>query len=306
MKVLVLGSNGLVGNSIVKIFTNDPHVKEVVGSNRNDTDLFNFKETQALIESTKPNIIINAAAKVGGIKANNEMRVDFILENLKININFLEACIPYPEIKIINLGSSCIYPLQTPNPIKEESFMSGKLEATNSPYAMAKLTAVEMGRSLNIQYGHKVLNLMPTNLYGPNDRFSQNESHVIPGLILKMHNAKLSKQDYFEVWGTGKPLREFMFVDDLSKAILFLIKNEYSEKDLINIGTGDEISIYELAEKVKNVVEYKGELKFDDSKPDGIPRKLLDSSLISNLGWMPETNLSEGLKITYDWFTKNN
>jgi GDP-L-fucose synthase len=304
MKVLVLGSNGLVGNSIVKIFTNDPHVKEVVGSNRNDTDLFNFKETQALIESTKPNIIINAAAKVGGIKANNEMRVDFILENLKININFLEACIPYPEIKIINLGSSCIYPLQTPNPIKEESFMSGKLEATNSPYAMAKLTAVEMGRSLNIQYGHKVLNLMPTNLYGPNDRFTENESHVIPGLILKMHNAKLSKQDYFEVWGTGKPLREFMFVDDLSKAILFLIKNEYSEKDLINIGTGDEISIYELAEKVKNVVEYKGELKFDDSKPDGIPRKLLDSSLISNLGWMPETNLSEGLKITYDWFTK--
>jgi len=306
MKVLVLGSNGLVGNSLVKIFTNDSHVKEVVGSNRNDTDLFNFKETQALIESTKPNIIINAAAKVGGIKANNEMRVDFILENLKININFLEACIPYPEIKIINLGSSCIYPLQTPNPIKEESFMSGKLEATNSPYAMAKLTAVEMGRSLNIQYGHKVLNLMPTNLYGPNDRFSQNESHVIPGLILKMHNAKLSKQDYFEVWGTGKPLREFMFVDDLSKAILFLIKNEYSEKDLINIGTGDEISIYELAEKVKNVVEYKGELKFDDTKPDGIPRKLLDSSLISNLGWSPETNLSEGLKITYDWFTKNN
>ena len=306
MKVLVLGSNGLVGNSIVKIFTNDPHVKEVVGSNRNDTDLFNFKETQALIESTKPNIIINAAAKVGGIKANNEMRVDFILENLKININFLEACIPYPEIKIINLGSSCIYPLQTPNPIKEESFMSGKLETTNSPYAMAKLTAVEMGRSLNIQYGHKVLNLMPTNLYGPNDRFTENESHVIPGLILKMHNAKLSKQDYFEVWGTGKPLREFMFVDDLSKAILFLIKNEYSEKDLINIGTGNEISIYELAEKVKNVVEYKGELKFDDSKPDGIPRKLLDSSLISNLGWSPETNLSEGLKITYDWFTKNN
>ena len=306
MKVLVLGSNGLVGNSIVKTFTNDPHIKEVVGSNRNDTDLFNFKETQALIESTKPNIIINAAAKVGGIKANNEMRVDFILENLKININFLEACIPYPEIKIINLGSSCIYPLQTPNPIKEESFMSGKLESTNSPYAMAKLTAVEMGRSLNIQYGHKVLNLMPTNLYGPNDRFTENESHVIPGLILKMHNAKLSKQDYFEVWGTGKPLREFMFVDDLSKAILFLIKNEYSEKDLINIGTGHEISIYELAEKVKNVVEYKGELKFDNSKPDGIPRKLLDSSLISNLGWIPETNLSEGLKITYDWFTKNN
>jgi GDP-L-fucose synthase len=265
MKVLVLGSNGLVGSSIVKIFNNEPAIKQVIGSNRNDTDLFNFKETQDLIESTKPNIIINAAAKVGGIKANNEMRVDFILENLKININFLEACIPYPEIKIINLGSSCIYPLATPNPIKEESFMTGKLEATNSPYAMAKLTAVEMGRSLNTQYGHKVLNLMPTNLFGPNDRFSQNESHVIPGLILKMHNAKLSKQDYFEVWGTGKPLREFMFVDDLSKAILFLIKNEYSEKDLLNIGTGDEISIYELAEKVKNVVEYRGELKFDDS-----------------------------------------
>jgi GDP-L-fucose synthase len=306
MKVLVLGSNGLVGSSIVKIFNNEPAIKQVIGSNRNDTDLFNFKETQDLIESTKPNIIINAAAKVGGIKANNEMRVDFILENLKININFLEACIPYPEIKIINLGSSCIYPLATPNPIKEESFMTGKLEVTNSPYAMAKLTAVEMGRSLNTQYGHKVLNLMPTNLFGPNDRFTENESHVIPGLILKMHNAKLSKQEYFEVWGTGKPLREFMFVDDLSKAILFLIKNEYSEKDLLNIGTGDEVSIYELAEKVKNIVEYRGELKFDHTKPDGIPRKLLDSSIISNLGWRPETSLNDGLKITYDWFTKNN
>jgi len=306
MKVLVLGSNGLVGSSIVKIFNNEPAIKQVIGSNRNDTDLFNFKETQDLIESTKPNIIINAAAKVGGIKANNEMRVDFILENLKININFLEACIPYPEIKIINLGSSCIYPLATPNPIKEESFMTGKLEVTNSPYAMAKLTAVEMGRSLNTQYGHKVLNLMPTNLFGPNDRFTENESHVIPGLILKMHNAKLSKQEYFEVWGTGKPLREFMFVDDLSKAILFLIKNEYSEKDLLNIGTGDEVSIYELAEKIKNIVEYRGELKFDHTKPDGIPRKLLDSSIISNLGWRPETSLNDGLKITYDWFTKNN
>jgi len=305
MKVLVLGSNGLVGKSVVKVFNNEPDVKEVIASNRNDTDLFNFKETQSLIESTKPNIVINAAAKVGGIKANNEMRVDFILENLKININFLEACIPYPEIKIINLGSSCIYPLETPNPIKEESFMSGKLEVTNSPYAMAKLTAVEMGRSLNIQYGHKVLNLMPTNLYGPNDRFTENESHVIPGLILKMHKAKLSKQKYFNVWGTGKPLREFMFVDDLSKAILFLIKNEYSDKDLVNIGTGEEISIYELAKKVKNIVGYKGELKFDHNKPDGIPRKLLDSSIISDLGWKPETNLNDGLKMTYDWFTKN-
>ena len=305
MKVLVLGSNCLVGKSIVKVFNNEPDIKEVVASSRNDTDLFDFKETQALIEATKPDIIINAAAKVGGIKANNEMRVDFILENLKININFLEACIPYPNIKIVNLGSSCIYPLDTPNPIKEESFMSGKLEVTNSPYAMAKLTAVEMGRSLNIQYGHKVLNLMPTNLYGPNDRFTENESHVIPGLILKMHNAKLSNKDYFDVWGTGKPLREFMFVDDLSKAILFLIKIEYSEKDLINIGTGDEISIYELSEKVKRTVGFKGELRFDHSKPDGIPRKLLDSSIINNLGWKPETGLSDGLKITYDWFTKN-
>ena len=305
MKVLVLGSNGLVGKSIVKVFNNEPDIKEVVASSRNDTDLFDFKETQALIETTKPDIIINAAAKVGGIKANNEMRVDFILENLKININFLEACIPYPNIKIVNLGSSCIYPLETPNPIKEESFMSGKLEVTNSPYAMAKLTAVEMGRSLNTEYGHKVLNLMPTNLYGPNDRFTENESHVIPGLILKMHNAKLSNKDYFDVWGTGKPLREFMFVDDLSKAILFLIKIEYSEKDLINIGTGDEISIYELSEKVKRTVGFKGELRFDHSKPDGIPRKLLDSSIINNLGWKPETGLSDGLKITYDWFTKN-
>jgi len=305
MKVLVLGSNGLVGNSIVKIFNNESAIKKVFASSRKDTNLFDFSETKTLIEDTKPDIIINAAAKVGGIKANNEKRVDFILENLKININFLEACIPYPDIKIINLGSSCIYPVDTPNPIKEDSFMSGKLEVTNSPYAMAKLTAVEMGRSLNIQYGHNVLNLMPTNLYGPNDRFTENESHVIPGLILKMHNAKLSNLDYFDVWGTGKPLREFMFVDDLSRAILFLIKSEYSEKDLVNIGTGDEISIYELAEKIKDTVEFRGELRFDQSKPDGISRKLLDSSILNELGWKPETNLNDGLKITYDWFTKN-
>ena len=304
MKVLVLGSNGLVGNSIVKIFNNEPNIKQVVGSNRNDTDLFNFKETQDLIESTKPNIIINAAAKVGGIKANNEMRVDFILENLKININFLEACIPYPEIKIINLGSSCIYPLNAENPIGEESLLTGKLEPTNSPYAIAKISAIEIGRSLSKQYGHKVLNLMPTNLYGPGDNFSEKDSHVIPGLIYRMHHAKLNGESSFNIWGSGKPLREFLYVDDLSKAIQFLITNEIND-DLINIGSGQEISIFDLSKLIKEIIGYDGKLVFDESMPDGNPRKLIDSSKINNLGWMPEVELNEGLKLSYDWYLEN-
>ena len=277
---------------------------EVTSSTRKDANLFSFDETKNLIKKIKPNYLVNAAAKVGGILANNTYRTEFIIENLKINLNILESCIEYPDIKIINLGSSCIYPLDAPNPISEDSFMNGKLEPTNSPYAMAKITAIEMGRSMNIQYNHKIINLMPTNLYGPNDNFSDNESHVIPGLIHRMHKAKINNQNKFEIWGTGKPLREFLYVDDLADSIEFLMKNE-TDFDLINIGSGEEISIAELANLIQKVVGFQGEIVFDKNKPDGNPRKLLDSSKINSLGWESKTNLYDGLKTTYDWYLKN-
>ena len=304
MKVLILGSNGLVGTSVKNVLGRNPNIKELICATRNDADLFNFGETKELIENLKPDIMINAAAKVGGIYANNSKRTEFILENLKINVNILEASIPLSNMYIINLGSSCIYPLEAKNPIKEESVMSGRLEPTNSPYAMAKLTAIEIGDALSSQYGHKVLNLMPTNLYGPFDNFSENDSHVIPGLIAKMHKAKEQKAEEFKIWGTGKPLREFLYVDDLSRAIEYLIFNK-PEESLLNIGSGIEITIYDLAKKIKEIVEFEGQLDFDSTKPDGNPRKLLDSSTINKLGWSPEVNLDNGLRLTYKWYLNN-
>ena len=304
MKVLILGSNGLVGTSVKSILGRNPNIKELICATRNDADLFDFGQTKELIENSKPDIMINAAAKVGGIYANNSKRTEFILENLKINVNILEASIPFPEMYIINLGSSCIYPSEADNPIKEESVMSGRLEPTNSPYAMAKLTAIEIGEAISSQYGHKVLNLMPTNLYGPFDNFSENDSHVIPGLIAKMHKAKEQKAEEFKIWGTGKPLREFLYVDDLSRAIEYLIFNKPKES-LLNIGSGDEITIYDLAIKIKEVVEFEGQLSFDSTKPDGNPRKLLDSRTINELGWSSEVDLDSGLILTYKWYLNN-
>ena len=236
--------------------------------------------------------------------ANNTYRTEFIIENLKINLNILESCIENNNIKIVNLGSSCIYPLNAENPISENSFMKGELEPTNSPYAMAKISAIEIGRSMNKQYNHKIINLMPTNLYGPNDNFSENESHVIPGLMHKMHTAKKNNDSVFRIWGSGKPLREFLHVDDLSSAIEYILLNNI-ETDLLNIGSGEEISILDLAETLKNVIEYEGSIELDLDKPDGNPRKLLDSSKINNLGWKSEINLVDGLKKTYSWYLEN-
>ena len=208
----------MVGSSLVRIL-GDEKIFQIFPSSRKDTDLFSLDETIRKIDSEKPDIIINAAAMVGGIYANNTKRVDFIINNLKINMNILEASISFPEIKIINLGSSCIYPLNAENPIEESSIMTGKLEPTNSPYAMAKLSAIEIGDAIFQEYGHSITNLMPTNLYGPHDHFSENDSHVIPGMIHKMHIAKKENKESFNIWGSGKPLREFLYVDDLSLAI---------------------------------------------------------------------------------------
>tara|TARA_Y100000748_G_scaffold57889_1_gene46184 strand:- start:116 stop:835 length:720 start_codon:yes stop_codon:yes gene_type:complete len=236
--------------------------------------------------------------------ANNTYRTEFIIENLKINLNILESCIDYQNIKIINLGSSCIYPLNAENPISEDSFMKGELEPTNSPYAMAKISAIEIGRSMKLQYSHNILNLMPTNLYGPNDNFSENDSHVIPGLIHRMHQAKINKDKKFKIWGSGKPLREFLYVDDLANAIEFLILENIQE-DLLNIGSGEEISIKDLAIEISKIIDYKGEIEFDNSKPDGNPRKLLDSSKINKIGWSHKVNLEDGLRKTYSWYLDN-
>jgi GDP-L-fucose synthase len=293
----------MVGSSVSRILEQDSRY-ELILSNRGKTDLFNLDETKKLIEDIKPNVVINAAAKVGGIYANNTQRFSFIVDNLKINMNILESCKPFSEIKIINLGSSCIYPLNAPNPITEEQFMNGKLEPTNSPYAMAKLSSIEIGNSMTKEFGHEIINLMPTNLYGPHDYFSDSNSHVIPGLMQRMHKAKIKNEQEFLIWGSGNPLREFLHVDDLARAIKKVIEVKTNES-LINVGSSEEISIKTLAESLKNVIGYKGLLGFDKSKPDGNPRKLLDSTKILELGWRPEIGLNQGLTDTYEWFKRN-
>jgi GDP-L-fucose synthase len=303
-KVLIVGANGLVGSSCKRILKNSIYVSELHTSTREDTDLFQLDDTKKLIELIEPDVLIIAAAKVGGIHANNTLRYEFIMENLKINMNLLEACAINNKIKIINLGSSCIYPLNATNPINEEEFMDGKLEPTNSPYAMAKLTSIEIGRALSYQFGHSIVNLMPTNLYGPNDYFSELNSHVIPALILRMHKAKINNLKNFEIWGSGKPLREFLYVDDLAYCIENIISKDLNE-DLYNVGSGEEVSILELGKKIKNTVGFEGDLSFDTSKPDGNPRKLLDSSKIYATGWKPTIDLDAGLMSTYRWFLEN-
>jgi len=304
LKTLILGSNGLVGSSLSRNLQKNSIYSEIIAATRKDANLFSESETKALIEDVKPDIVINAAAKVGGIVANDTNRTDFILENLKININLLESLIPYPKTKLINLGSSCIYPLGAEMPIHETSLMTGPLEPTNSPYAMAKLTAIEIGDALHKQHGHKIINIMPTNLYGPYDNFSETSSHVIPGLISRISKAKTKSDPVFKVWGTGKPLREFLYVDDLSDAINFLIENNY-EPSIINVGSGEEVSIMELIQKIKAIVNFEGKIIFDDSMPDGNPRKLLDSSKINKLGWKSTTTLDQGLSQTYKWYINN-
>jgi len=304
LKILIFGSNGLVGSSIKKVFEKNESIFETIPATRKDANLLSLTETKNFISKIQPNLIINSAAKVGGIHANNTERSEFLIQNVKINLNILESLIDFPNIQLINLGSSCIYPLEAENPIKEEAIMTGSLEPTNSPYAMAKLTAIELGNSISSQYGNEILNLMPTNLYGPNDNFSDKESHVIPALIQRIHNAKIENLPSVEVWGTGSPMREFLYVDDLSNAIMFLINNNITQ-GLLNVGSGKEITIKELVEKIKIVVNFQGEIVFNKDYPDGNPKKLIDSSKINELGWKPTVNIEEGLKQTYDWYLRN-
>ena len=304
LKVLVFGSNGLVGNSVSRILNDSSKVGELYLSQRSDTDLEEKIQIEKKINEVNPDIIINCAAKVGGIYANNTYRTDFLIKNLKINLNLIESIKDIKDLKLINLGSSCIYPLNAPDPIKESSFLDGKLEPTNSPYALGKIIGIELGKEISNEFGNEVINLMPTNMYGPFDNFTELDSHVIPGLIHRMHLAKENKDASFEIWGTGSPLREFMYVDDLGYAIEFLLDKKVND-NLINVGTGEEISVMNLAIKIKEIIGYKGEISNDLDKPDGNPRKLLDSSLINSMGWKSQVILDDGLVKTYDWYRSN-
>tara|TARA_B100000989_G_scaffold297854_1_gene284990 strand:- start:546 stop:1475 length:930 start_codon:yes stop_codon:yes gene_type:complete len=300
-RILVFGSKGLVGKSLVDTLNSSEKVEKVFSSTREDTDLHSKDEILITVQNFKPDYIINCAARVGGIYANNTYRSEFLIDNLKINLNLFDVVKEFNNLSVINLGSSCIYPLNATNPIKEGAFLEGKLEPTNSPYAIAKITGIELGREISNQYGNKIINLMPTNLYGPNDNFSEKDSHVIPGLIYRMHKAKLNDQKDFNIWGSGQPLREFMHVDDLSGCIEFLINKEI-ESDLINVGTGEEISIIDLANLIKKIIKFDGEILNDLDMPDGNPRKLLDSSLINKIGWESKITLKDGIKSTYEWY----
>ena len=305
LKVIIFGSNGLVGSSLTRILKESDKVEYLFPSTRDDTDLESPDSIKKTINENSPDYVINCAAKVGGIHANNTYRTDFLIDNLKINLNLFEVLKDFKDVNIINLGSSCIYPLNAKDPISESSLMEGKLEPTNSPYAIAKIASIELGREIANEFGNNVLNLMPTNLYGPNDNFSEMNSHVIPGLIYRMHKASVDEDKEFKIWGSGKPLREFMHVDDLSYCIEFLLGKEV-ETDLINVGTGEEISILNLAKLIKDTIGFKGDITTNMSMPDGNPRKLLDSTLINNLGWKSSIDLKTGMGQTYKWFKENN
>ena len=304
MNILVFGSNGLVGSSIVRRLDSSNKNYNLIKSTREDTNLFSLSETMKKISESKPDVVIIAAAKVGGIYANNTQRFNFIIENLKISMNIFESLVDFNNTKIMNIGSSCIYPLGVDSPINEDSLMTGKLEPTNSPYSMAKLSAVEISKTMKAQFGHEILNIMPTNLYGPNDHFEELNSHVIPGLMYKMHKAKINNLEQVEIWGSGKPLREFMHVDDLSSAIEYLLEVN-SGNDILNVGSDEVVSIKNLAILIKKIVGFDGELNFDSSYPDGNPTKILDSSRINSLGWKSEISLEEGIKNTYKWYVDN-
>ena len=302
-KLLVLGSQGLVGTAIKRSeIINQKFI--VHYSNRAEADLTNKKEVESLFTSVKPNITINCAGKVGGILANNTQRYEFLTENLLINLNLFETLKKYENSLLINLGSSSIYPKNSKFPLKESSLMTGPLEETNSAYSLSKIVGIAMGKAIerNIL---KTINLIPTNLYGPNDNFDSQSSHVVPGLINKFYEAQENNDAECIVWGSGKPSRELLFVDDLVSALEIIIESNPKE-EIINVGSGSEISIKDLANKISLIAGYKGKVVFDTSKPDGVLKKTLDSSLISSLNWSPKVGLDDGLKRTYEWYKKIN
>ncbi len=302
-KIYLAGHRGLVGSAILRKLKKEGYTN-IITKTHKELDLTNQKETQEFFEKEKPEYVFLAAAKVGGIQANDTYPADFIYINQMIQNNVIKASYDNKVKKLLFLGSSCIYPKMAPQPIKEEYLLTGELEKTNEAYAIAKISGLKMTEFFNKQYGTNYISVMPTNLYGPNDNFDLKTSHVLPALIRKIHEAKENNSEYVEIWGTGKPMREFLHVDDLADAVVYLM-NDYNENKPINIGTGKDITIKELAELIKDVVGYQGKLKFDTSKPDGTPRKLLDVSRLHNAGWKHKISLREGIENTYEWFKEN-
>lgn len=300
-KIFVAGSTGLVGSSLARTLTHQGF-QNLLTPTRKDLDLTNRKEVFEWFHANKPDVVFLAAARVGGIGANSTYPAEFISENLQIQVNTLDAAAHTRTSKLLFLGSSCIYPANAPQPMKEEYLLTGALEQTNHAYAMAKLAGIEQVKSIREQYGLPYISVLPTNLYGPNDNFDLNTSHVIPAMIQKFHNAKVNGESTVELWGDGSPLREFMYVDDLADACVFLL-DKYDKPEPINIGTGEEVSIQQLASLIQDTVGFKGEIIWNTDKPNGVKRKLLDNSLLQNLGFTPSTKLKEGLSKTYSWFS---
>lgn len=302
-RIYVAGHRGLVGSAIVRNlkangFTN------IITRTHAELDLTNQADVRKFFEEERPEYVFLAAAKVGGIHANNTYPADFIYDNLMIQNNVIKAAHDFKVTKLLFLGSTCIYPKMSPQPIKEEYLLTGALEETNEAYAVAKIAGLEMCKFFKRQYGDNFISCMPTNLYGPNDNFDLKSSHVLPALIRKFHEAKVNGAETVEVWGTGTPLREFIYVDDMAAACVFLMEN-YDGEQHVNIGTGEEVSIRQLAETVKEVVGFEGELVFNTDMPDGTPRKLTTVDKLHGLGFMHKVSLNEGIRMAYEWFLEN-
>ena len=301
-RIFVAGHNGMVGSAIVRKLEQLGYTN-IITMSRNKLNLLEQSEVDNFFRKIGPEYVFLAAAKVGGIKANRDMKADFIYENLMIQTNIIKSSYSYDVKKLIFLGSSCIYPKFCEQPIKEEYFMTGELESTNDAYAIAKIAGIKMCQSYNEQYGTNFISVMPTNLYGPNDNYDLNNSHVLPAMIRKFHEAKIEGKDSVEIWGTGTPKREFLYVDDLADACVFLMNN-YSGNEILNIGTGQDVTIAELAVGISKVVGYEGGIHFNTSMPDGTPRKLLDVSRLEKIGWKYSTSLKDGIEKTYRDYEK--
>jgi len=302
MKVYVAGHLGLVGSAFVRyIETNSTH--SWIGASRQQLDLFDRGKVFDYVSSENPDAVVIAAARVGGISANDTYPVEFLTENLQIEMSLLDACHAANIPRVLFLGSSCIYPRLAPQPIKEEYLLTGELEPTNEPYALSKIAGIKLVQSYRRQYGREWISAMPTNLYGIGDNFHPENSHVLPAMIRRFHEAKISGATSVTLWGSGTPRREFLHVDDLAQACVFLLEN-YDGDTPLNVGCGEDITIKELATTIASVVGFEGSLLWDTSKPDGTPQKLLDTSKINELGWAPRINLEEGIRNTYAWYVQ--
>ncbi|HHW01053.1 MAG TPA: GDP-L-fucose synthase [Clostridiaceae bacterium] len=299
-RIYVAGHTGMVGSAIVRCLQRHGY-ENIIRRTHQELDLTNQAACEKFFEEEKPEYVFLAAAKVGGIHANDTYPADFIMENMLIECNVIRSAFKNKVKKLMFLGSSCIYPKLCPQPIKEEYLLTGPLEPTNEAYALAKISGIKMCQSFNKQYGTRYISVMSANLYGINDRFDAYNSHVIPSMLIKFHKAKVENRPFVELWGTGKPLREFLYVDDMAEACVYLMQN-YESSELINIGSGKEISIRELAEIIRDVVGFKGEIVFDSTKPDGTPRRVLDNSRILATGWKPEMDMKEGIRREYEYY----